>query len=164
MKEIIKYLRQQINGSDNKNKIIELKNEEQKLFFNLGITVAFKDILWKINQYEQDEIDILDKIIMHIRQLKWYFDITKDLELIVMDPDYKSSIKYNCDIIIFLCKKLFKQMEEQEKVNADRQMIKNKRNTIDITILPYDKYQGQTVEEIIKDLKQMEDKQNDRNY
>ena len=119
MKEIIKYLRQQINGSDNKNKIIELKNEEQKLFFNLGITEAFKDILWKINQYEQDEIDILDKIIMHIRQLKWYFDITKDLELIVMDPDYKSSIKYNCDIIIFLCKKLLKQMEEQEKVNAD---------------------------------------------
>ena len=48
--------------------------------------------------------------------------------------------------------------------NAYRQMIKNKRNTIDITILPYDKYQSQTVEEIIKDLKQMEDKQNDRNY
>ena len=48
--------------------------------------------------------------------------------------------------------------------NAYRQMIKNKRNAIDITILPYDKYQGQTVEEIIKDLKQMGDKQNDRNY
>ena len=31
-----------------------------------------------------------------------------------MDPDYKSSIKYNCDIIIFLCKKLFNQIEEQE--------------------------------------------------
>ena len=32
-------------------------------------------------------------------------------------------------------------------------MIKNKRNTIDITILPHDKYQGQTVEEIVEDLK-----------
>lgn len=48
--------------------------------------------------------------------------------------------------------------------NAYKEMIKNQRKAIDITILPYDKYQGQTVEEIIKDLKQMEDKQNDRNY
>ena len=61
-----------------------------------------------------------------------------------------------------------KEMEIEQYLymdhNAYRQMIKNKRNTIDITILPYDKYQSQTVEEIIKDLKQMEDKQNDRNY
>ena len=35
-------------------------------------------------------------------------------------------------------------------------MIKNKRNNIDITILPHDKYQGQTVEEIVEDLKRME--------
>lgn len=47
--------------------------------------------------------------------------------------------------------------------NAYKEMIKNKRKAIDITILPYDKYQGQTVEEIIKDLKQIEDEQNDRN-
>lgn len=39
--------------------------------------------------------------------------------------------------------------------NAYKEMIKNKRNTIDITILPYDKYQGQTVKEIIKDLKRL---------
>ena len=32
-------------------------------------------------------------------------------------------------------------------------MIKNKRNAIDITVLPHDKYQGQTVEEIVEDLK-----------
>lgn len=29
-------------------------------------------------------------------------------------------------------------------------------NNIDITILPHDKYQGQTVEEIVEDLKRME--------
>ena len=40
--------------------------------------------------------------------------------------------------------------------NAYRQMIKNKRNTIDITILPYDKYKSQTAEEIVEDLKRME--------
>ena len=40
--------------------------------------------------------------------------------------------------------------------NAYKQMIKNQRNTIDITILPYDKYQSQTVEEIVEDLKRME--------
>ena len=32
-------------------------------------------------------------------------------------------------------------------------MIKNKRNAIDITVLPHNKYQGQTVEEIVEDLK-----------
>ena len=32
-------------------------------------------------------------------------------------------------------------------------MIKNKRNAIDITVLPNNKYQGQTVEEIVEDLK-----------
>ena len=47
--------------------------------------------------------------------------------------------------------------------NAYKEMIKNKRKAINITILPYDKYKGQTVKEIIKDLKQMEYKQNDRN-
>ena len=40
--------------------------------------------------------------------------------------------------------------------NAYRQMIKNQRNAIDITILPYDKYQSQTAEEIVEDLKRME--------
>jgi len=34
-----------------------------------------------------------------------------------------------------------------------KNMIKNQRNTIDIAILPYDKYQGQTVEQIVEDLK-----------
>ena len=32
-------------------------------------------------------------------------------------------------------------------------MSKNKRNAIDITVLPHDKYQDQTVEEIVEDLK-----------
>ena len=39
--------------------------------------------------------------------------------------------------------------------NAYRQMIKNQRNAIDITILPHDKYQGEIAEEIIKDLKRL---------
>jgi hypothetical protein len=41
--------------------------------------------------------------------------------------------------------------------NAYKQMIKNQRNVIGITILPYDKYKSQTAEEIVKDLKQMEE-------
>lgn len=40
--------------------------------------------------------------------------------------------------------------------NAYKQMIKNQRNVIGITILPYDKYKSQTAEEIVKDLKQIE--------
>ena len=43
--------------------------------------------------------------------------------------------------------------------NAYKQMIKNQRNVIDITILPYDKYKSQTAEEIVKDLKQMEEEE-----
>ena len=39
--------------------------------------------------------------------------------------------------------------------NAYKEMVKNQRKAIDITILPYEKYQGQTVEEIIKDLKRL---------
>lgn len=41
--------------------------------------------------------------------------------------------------------------------NAYKQMIKNQRNVIGITILPYDKYKNQTAEEIVKNLKQMEE-------
>jgi len=44
--------------------------------------------------------------------------------------------------------------------NAYKQMIKNQRNVIGITILPYDKYKNQTAEEIAKDLKQMEEEMN----
>ena len=40
--------------------------------------------------------------------------------------------------------------------NAYKQMIKNQRNAIDITILPHDKYKSQTAEEIVEDLKRME--------
>ena len=40
--------------------------------------------------------------------------------------------------------------------NAYKEMIKNKRKAIDITILPYDKYKSQTAEEIVEDLKRME--------
>lgn len=32
-------------------------------------------------------------------------------------------------------------------------MIKNKSNAIDITVLPHNKYQAETVEEIVEDLK-----------
>jgi len=44
-----------------------------------------------------------------------------------------------------------------------KNMTKNQRNTIDITILPYDKYQGQTVEQIVEDLKRLMDEDNGSN-
>jgi hypothetical protein len=44
----------------------------------------------------------------------------------------------------------------------EKNMIKNQRNAIDITILPYDKYQGQTVEQIVEDLKRLMDEDNNK--
>lgn len=34
-------------------------------------------------------------------------------------------------------------------------MIKNQRNALGITLLPHDKYQGQTVEQIVEDIKRL---------
>jgi hypothetical protein len=41
-----------------------------------------------------------------------------------------------------------------------KNMTKNQRNAIDITLLPNDKYQGQTVEQIAEDLKRLMDEDN----
>lgn len=43
--------------------------------------------------------------------------------------------------------------------NAYKQMTKNQRNVIGITIFPYDKYKGETAEEIVENLKQMEEEE-----
>ena len=97
----------------------EQKNVEQTVFFTLGATEAFKEILWKVNQYEQDEIGSLDKIIKEIKTLEWYFNRIKKNQAFASDWEFKQYVKHYCDKITFLCEKLFKQIEEQEKVNVD---------------------------------------------
>lgn len=114
MIEIIKFLKERINGLNDLKKISQEKNVEQTVFFTLGATEAFKEILWKVNQYEQDEIDSLDKIIKEIKTLEWYFNRIKKNQIFARDWEFKQNVKHYCDKITFLCEKLFKQIEERE--------------------------------------------------
>lgn len=114
MLEIIKFLKERINGLNDLKKISQEENIEQTVFFTLGATEAFKEILWKVNQYEQDEIGSLDKIIKEIKTLEWYFNRIKKNQAFASDYEFKLYVKHYCDKITFLCEKLFKQIEEQE--------------------------------------------------
>lgn len=113
MKEIIEYLRKQINGLDNLKKISEQKNVEQTVFYNLGAIDAFREILWKINQYDQDEIKALDQIIEEIKTLEFYFSKIKKDEYFAKDWEVKRIIKYRCEKLSFLCEKLLRQIGEK---------------------------------------------------
>lgn len=115
MIEIIKFLKERINGLNDLKKISQEKNVEQTVFFTLGATEAFKEILWKINQYEQDEIDSLDKIIKEIKTLEWYFNRIKKNQAFASDWEFKQYVKHYCDKITFLSEKLLIQIEDRKK-------------------------------------------------
>jgi len=114
MVEIIKYLKGRISGLNDLRKISEQKNVEQTVFFTLGATEAFREILDKINQYEQDEIKALDKIIEEIKTLEFYFSKVKKDEYFARDWEIKRIIKYRCEKISFLSEKLLRQIQENE--------------------------------------------------
>ena len=114
MIEIIKFLKERINGLNDLKKISQEKNVEQTVFFTLGATEAFKEILWKVNQYEQDEIDSLDKIIKEIKTLEWYFNRIKKNQAFASDWEFKQYVKHYCDKITFLSEKLLRQIQENE--------------------------------------------------
>lgn len=113
MIEIIQHVKKQINGLDNLKKISEQKNVEQTVFYNLGAIDAFKEILWKINQYEQDEVSSLSKIIDEIKTLEFYFNKVRKDEYFARDWEVKRIIKYRCEKISFLCEKLLRQIGEK---------------------------------------------------
>lgn len=112
--EIVKYLKKQINALSDIRRVSEQKNVEQSVFYNLGAIDSFREILNTINQYEKDEIDALDKIIIEIKSLEWSINKVKKYEYLAMDWEYKQAVKHKCDKVSFLCEKLFKQIEEQE--------------------------------------------------
>lgn len=114
MVEIIKFIKERINGLNDLKKISQEKNVEQTVFFTLGATEAFKEILWKINQYEQDEIKALDKIIEEIKTLEFYFSKVKKNEYFARDWEVQQIIKYRCDKLAFLSEKLLRQIQENE--------------------------------------------------
>ncbi len=115
MIEIIKFLKEKINSLNDLKKISQEKNIEQTVFFTLGATEAFKEILWKVNQYEQDEIDSLDKIIKEIKTLEWYFNRIKKDQIFARDWEFKQNVKHHCDKIAFLSEKLLIQIEDRKK-------------------------------------------------
>lgn len=114
MVEIIKFLKGRISGLNDLRKVSEQKNVEQTVFFTLGATEAFREILDKINQYEQDEIDSLDKIIKEIKTLEWYFNRIKKNQAFASDWEFKQYVKHYCDKITFLSEKLLRQIQENE--------------------------------------------------
>lgn len=114
MVEIIKFLKGRISGLNDLRRISEQKNIEQTVFFTLGATEAFREILHKINQYEQDEIDALNKIIGEIKSLEWSINKVKKNEYWARDWEFKQAVKHKCEKISFLSEKLLRQIQENE--------------------------------------------------